>query len=534
MISLARLAAVALADVRSRLRRPGVAVLVAGAAIGASLLIPDPRAGGVFLRVGAARALYTSSALAVGTASLLPLVIGFFGFYVVSNALGRDVETRTAFLVASTPASNLEYLLGKFAGNAALLLAVSAGFMASGMAMQVVRGEGPVEPLVWLSTYALLALPALLAIAALALAFECVPFLSGRAGDVVYFLAFNASIPLSVQPWRSPPAGRFHVGWLLDFTGVAFLMEQVRARMGDTDFAIGNSRRAIEPPPVLFPGLDAGADSFLRRAATLAVPFALLLLALLFFRRFDPARVRVRGARRSWKGLAEALARRTTGRLLAFVARFRPEAPATGASFRERVLADVALTFQISPLLPFAALAFALLALALPGPAVRRGLLPVLFALLPLFLSEIATRDARSGTSGLLFAAPGTRDGFVVWKVVSSLVSGLSLTAVPAAALLASRERAGVAASVLVATVVAATAAVLFGIATGTPKTFLALFLATWYLAINDKGATPGLDVFGFWSRAGAGTLAAWLAAAAAAVAVAEAAHRLRVSRAAG
>ncbi len=76
-----------------------------------------------------------------------------------------------------------------------------------------------------------------------------------------------------------------------------------------------------------------------------------------------------------------------------------------------------------------------------------------------------------------------------------------------------------------------AAASVALGIATGTPKAFVAVSLALWYVALNAKGQPPALDYGGWWGRATPLSAAGWLVATVVVSALALAAQRLRSSR---
>ena len=89
-VSLSRLLAVASADLRARLRRPATLVFLGLLLAAASTTFPDPSSGKGILSIGGRRAVYTSAALAVATAGLLPFLLGLFGFYAVSNAIALD------------------------------------------------------------------------------------------------------------------------------------------------------------------------------------------------------------------------------------------------------------------------------------------------------------------------------------------------------------------------------------------------------------------------------------------------------------
>jgi hypothetical protein len=510
--SLPRLLAVLQADLRARLRRPGVAVLLVASAVSAVLMIPDPRPGQGLLQVAGARALYTSPTLAFATAMLLALVLSFFGFSVAGHALGRDLRSRVGTIVAASPVTDLEYLAGKLLGSIALLTVVGAGFMVACMAMQVVRGEGPLEPLTYLAHYAVLGLPCIAWVAVLSLLFECTSGLSGRLGDVAYFFVWAASFLCGFEGWRPGGPKLLRV---FDYMGFGFVVRQVEAIVGTSQFTIGYAPGDPTKPPIHFPGLSFPPDALAARAASLVAPLVLFPLALVLFRRFDPARTRVGGRGRfalpAWLG---RLVARLVRPLLTPLARLAP---------------DVALTFRARPLLAVAALAFAAVSLGLPAADVRVGLLPVVFALVSLALADHATRERGAGLLGVVYAAPGRREHFAEWKLAGALGVALVIGGVPALRLLPAEPGAGV--SALVGLGFLAAASVAAGIASGTPKTFMALALALWYLALSSKGQQPALDYGGWWAVATPAVQAGWLTATLVAAALAVAAQRYRLSR---
>jgi hypothetical protein len=507
--------AVAVADVRTRLRRPSTGILILVAAVLAWLAIPDPSAGMGLMRVGGVRTLHTSPTVALVTATLLGLVLSLAGFYLVSNTLARDLRTRMATVVAATPVRNVEYLLGKLAGNVAVLVVVTAGAMAAAMAMQVVRGEGPLEPSTYLLYYALLLAPCVAWAATLALAFECAPGLAGAAGDVLYFFVWMLAIPLSIEPWRKVGAPISWFGQCFDFIGIGFVRSQVERLYGRADIAIGYGPADVTRTPIQFPGLDTTWQAVGTRAWAFAIPLLLLPVALALFRRFDPARTRPLGAD-SQRSLAANLA-----------ALSRPVArPILG--ILDRVSPDAALTFRARPTLVLLAAASAALGIVLPTASVRQGLLPALFAVLSGALADVATRERQVGLATIVFATPRHREGFAVWKLLTAALVALILGGVPGARLLFAEPRSGL--SALVGLLFLAATSVALGIATGTTKAFTFLSLALWYVALNGKGQGPALDYGGWWAAATPLTQAGWAAATMVAAATAVAAHRARIA----
>jgi hypothetical protein len=515
-VALARLAAVALADVQTRLRRPAAAVLVVGSAVAAAFAIPDPATGNGLLVIGGARALYTSPALAFATAGFFVFPLSLFGFYVASNALERDVGARLATVVAASPVTSVEYLLGKLLGNVALLASVALGFMAAAMSMQVVRGEGPLLPATYLAHYVFLFAPCVAWVAAGALLFECAPGLGGRAGDVLYFFVWSAMVGLGAEPWRAGSEAPSWIGRCLDFTGLGYLVREVTRIAGTSEITIGYTPVDPTKAPVVFPGLHLTTGAFAGRALALVVPMLLVGLALVLFRRFDPARSRAAGRGRPGR-LSAALG---TG-LRAIV---RPPLLVV-----DRLAPDAAVSLRARPILVPAAVAVAVLGLALPPTAVREALLPAVFVVLSLALADVATRERRAGLVGVVFAAPGRREGFARWKIATAGAVAFTIAGVPVARLLVVEPGAG--ASALVGILFLSAAAVALGLATGTPKAFTGLSLALWYLALNAKGHTPALDYGGWWAEATPVVVAGWLAATAAAAVLAFVAHRARLAR---
>ena len=88
---IARLGAIIRADFLIRLRRPSTAVVFLLLSAMPYLWIPDPASGRALMPIGNQRALYNSATIGMATATLATMFIGLFGFYVISNALRRDV-----------------------------------------------------------------------------------------------------------------------------------------------------------------------------------------------------------------------------------------------------------------------------------------------------------------------------------------------------------------------------------------------------------------------------------------------------------
>ena len=484
---IARIAAIVRADFLIRFRRPSTIVIFVLLSAIAYLWVPAPSTGRALMRIGEKRALYDSAAIGMATGLLAGMFVGLAGFYVISSAIRRDVVSRCGSIIAATTVRNVEYLAGKFLGNIVFLVTFVAGYMLVSMTMLLVHGEGPLQPVVFVEEYALLASGTIVLISVLAIVFESVPWLSGRFGDVVYFILWAGTFSIAVAFVEGG------VMWTryIDFHALAFMMAQIRSTFHTTSFSIGASPYNPANGTIVVPPLRLTAEWIVPRITSTLAPLLLLPIALVFFHRFDPVRTRTAAAhaRRSWSGRINALVRPLAR--LAF-GRF------AGAT----AIADAQLTVVSTPLVVVAAIVFALVPI--------EGM-PFAFLAAAMFISDAATRERRAGTEALVWAVPRVRERIVTWKMTSSLLVALLVVAIPIARSAVARP--ATLGPLLAGVIFTCAAATALGIISGNPKTFIVLYLTFWYICVNDKGATPALDFAGFFG-VHAGVAAAYALAA--------------------
>ena len=286
-----RIGAIVRADFLIRFRRVSTAVIFVVLSAIAYFWIPDPRTGRALIQINGQRALYNSAAIGMATALLASIFIGLIGFYVVSNAIRRDLLSRCGFVAASTTMRSSEYIFGKFLGNVVFLTTFIAGFGAVSMAMIPVRGEAPLQPWVFIQQYLLLTPPVIIFVSALAILFEAVPFLSGKFGDVAYFFlwAMSMTVVVAITEKGGNPAG---LASFFDFNGFGFLWTYMHAITRDGSLSIGATSFDANQPVYVFQGLKANSAWLIRRIAAGITPLVFVGAAMLFFHRFDPVRVR--------------------------------------------------------------------------------------------------------------------------------------------------------------------------------------------------------------------------------------------------
>jgi len=518
--SLSRISAIVATDFRIRFRRVSTVIVFLLLSAFAYVWIPAPSTGRTLIQINGQRAIYNSGALGMGTASLGMIFVGLFGFYVISNAIRRDITTRCGVIAASTPMRAGEYLLGKFLGNLTFLATFVVGFMLSSMAMLLVRGEARMEPLLFIEQYLLLTPAAIVFVSAVAVLFESIRWLSGKFGDVVYFFLWATVIGLVVG--NETTHGRISWARCFDFTGFGFMIDQMQHTLNTHSVSIGSSSFDPAKPTIIFPGLTLTREWIAPRLISLVTPLLLLPLAALFFHRFDPVRTgQVAGkGRRNWIGKIQNLFKPLSRRFVASL-----EMPARGGSFFGAMWIDAVLTLT---LIPFAFLAFVAITITnfVAPPAAT---LPVVFAVLAIIVSDIATRDGRAGTLASVRSISRLRENYIWWKFGSTLLLSFLLCAAP---LLRTVTQGAAALSALGCGIVfVAAMATALGVLTANPKTFIVAFLTFWYVVVNDKGVTRVLDFAGFFGRANVETIALYAGISAIALALAQSFYRVRLAR---
>ena len=518
--SLSRIGAIISADFRIRFRRVSTVIVFLLLSAFAYVWVPAPSTGRTLIQINRHRAIYNSGAIGMGTASLGMIFVGLFGYYVISNAIRRDVVTRCGLIAASTPMRTGEYLLGKFLGNLVFLAVFVCGFMLSSMGMLAVRGEARLDPSVFIEQYLLLTPGAIVFVSAVAVLFESIPWLAGKFGDVVYFFLWSAVIGLVVANETS--RGGMNWARCFDFTGFGFMIDQMQRTLQTHSVSIGASSFDPTKPTILFPGLTMTHEWIVPRVISILAPLSLLPMAALFFHRFDPVRTRrVSGkGRRNWIGKIQNLFKPLSRRAVAVLM-----LPGRSGSFFGAIWTDAALTLTLYPLVFVAFVAITVAALLAP----LAGILPILFAVLAIIISDIATRDARAGTMASLRAIARLRENYVWWKLGSTCLLGFLLCLVPLIRTLAQGSMAF--AALTCGILFIASTATALGVMTANPKTFIVGFLTFWYVVVNDHGQNPMLDFAGFYGRSTTTTMFLYGAISVAAITLAQFLYRVRLAR---
>ena len=472
-------------------------------------MITDPRSGESILVFNHARVLYTSSALALSSAALGGLLFGLAGFYLVRGRVGEDLRTGIGSVIAVAPISNSLFLLGRWLGGVAYLIVLALTLMATVMLCQTVRGDGSLEPMVYLEAYAILLLPLILFNVSCAILLDSFAPLMGKAGDVLFFIFWVAQLSLAGHLASS---GRpdFAPSLVFDFTSIATVAATFAIQFHTADFALGISPFDPKLTPIVLSDGVWSAQLIALRCASAAIALLPLLLAVPLFHRYSPDRVKPVQSRlrRSPLGIVNQWLR-PLATLVQPLFRLAPRLPGLAG----QIVADVALTLVTAPFL-IAALLLTLCASLLIDANHLGGVLLAAIAGWGIAISDIGTRDFQAGVDTMCNATRGGKDGCYVRHLAAPFVLGIIFVGpIVMRWLITTPLRSAAALAGLFALSALAT---LSGRTTQTSRTFIALFLFGLYVAVHETGL-PMLDVVGFNGVATAASATGYLALGAAA-----------------
>ncbi len=290
------------ADFLERIRRFSFLVVLGITIYFGYSLVPSAGASYNGFVIYGSRGFYNSAwigtVIGLSVASLLSLI----GFYMVKDAVTRDYRTRVGQIIASTPISRFEYMIGKWLSNLAVFAAIIAILSIIAIIMQLVRGEDRAVNL-WqlLAPIWGMSLPVMAWVAALAIMFETVPLLRGTLGYIAYIALWGwILMAISLGAMFDSPVDTVPHN---DFIGAASSISSMSRSMvdqgldtttGTTDIYQPTSGNTVEH--FKWDGTGWGFREILGRLLWLLGSLGVVLLTALPFDRFDPARRRL-GAR---------------------------------------------------------------------------------------------------------------------------------------------------------------------------------------------------------------------------------------------
>lgn len=489
-----RLAAQVTAEATTRLRSSGTLLAVATILLASSLVIPDPRTGVTSISwtrasdghkiSGIYNSGYIGTAAAILAATMLPLI----GFYLVAGSVRRDRESRLGAILAATPLSRGEYLLGKFAAHLSYLMVLASVALAAGLYPFLRYGTGPLLPLHFVGVFLALVTPAVALAAAFAVLFDVTPGLRCSAGHILYFFVTIVLLALPVV-LVGDLAGMTTSSRLpiFDPSGIASLHQAVYATVPDVrrhSIATGWQSARIPVERVVWNGIPLSAGFLAARVVALVHPVILLVAAVLIFDRFDPDRTRRPLAARHDLDLPGTIAPPPPQDAAPSAA--SPDVrylPTRGDPSAWRgIWAETLLIWQTAPLPKWLLLPAAVGAGIAPGYATAALLL-----LLTPAVADVAARERIAGTASLVLSHPAIPSSRVVWKAAATGLFVLGLAAPATMRAFASSLPQGLAflTGLLFVVFLSTSAAHI----TGDGRLFTATYVPLWYAGLSGGAA---------------------------------------------
>jgi hypothetical protein len=466
--------ALARADFLERTRQYQYVATIAVTLLVGALLVPAKDAGYDTFLIDGYRGMYNSPWVGATFAILTSLMLTLFGFYGVKSAIERDRSTRVGEILAATTLSRVDYTLGKTSSNFLVLGSMTAVLFVVAIIMQLVRGESTTIEFAQLALpIALVVLPAIAVVSAIAVLFEVIPWLRGGFGNVVYFFAW-----IAYQVGGSRPQSNA-TPWWGDLLGFNLIVRKVWPSLtlvdphaGPDSVEIGASTAAARHLFVLHPIAWSGGD-VAQRLAWFFVALGIVAIAAALFDRFaNPARA---DGNRGANAVAErlhSLLERSSGPLVDTLFR---------GSYGAIVLAELRLLVRgLSPWWYAVAAGLWIAQLFANGHA--ESVVLGLAWLWPLLQwSQLGTREAVFATEQFIYPTlhPIRRQFFAQWLAGVLLALITAGGAIVHFAVLGNPV--GIA-GVVAGAVFVPTLALAFGALWGTTRLFEIFFLLLWYV----------------------------------------------------
>ncbi|GAP17617.1 ABC transporter permease [Levilinea saccharolytica] len=485
------------ADFLERTRRTSFLVMV-GLVLYLGYLV---NIGQVTLRLETYRGVFNSAWVGSMMTLVVNFLLGWFGFYLVKGAIARDYQTGVGQIMAATPLSRPLYLLGKWLSNMAVLDLMVFALMIAALVMQLIQREDAVIH-VWalISPFLLVALPFMALVAAIAVLFECISWLRGSFGNLVYFFGFIMGIALvAIMFGEAVP--------VLDWLGFGVFKTSMAqaAKAAYPDYSGGLALSLVPASgniqPFHWAGVTWTLPLLLPRLGIWALALGLTLASSVVFDRFSQAGMprRKKSASPAAEVPATAAAPAAAQKSISLT-----RLPAASARFSlgRLFLAEWRLTVRGMPWWWYlAALGLIGGSLVLPLENLRSWVLPAALIWPLLVWSGLGCREARYATGQFVFSGPRPLRS----QLPAAWLAGMSLSLLMGGGALLRFALAGdwtsftaLAAGLLFIP----SLALALGVWTGSSKAFEVVYAVFWYLGVlNDvlELDFTGLHASGHW-----------------------------------
>ncbi len=238
----------------------------------------------------------------IGTMTVIVtnFMLGLFGFYLVNDCIKRDIRTGVGQIIATTPVRRATYLVGKWISNFAVLSVLVLILALAAVVMVLMQSETALDLGALLMPFLAVALPYMALTAALAVAFETVPWLRGAVGNVIYFFVWLFSCSTWTMAGTTVPFLRDPIGYNIVRTSLYANAKVAFPNDPISDFlSVGSYNMPGTQYQVFnWAGVDWTPGIVGWQWSWAILGLGLVLLSAVWFARFDPSRDGLKRARR--------------------------------------------------------------------------------------------------------------------------------------------------------------------------------------------------------------------------------------------
>lgn len=462
-------------------------------------------AGWMVVVASGARGLLNSAWSGAQMAVVSNTFLGLIGFYLVKNCIERDERTGVGQIIATTPMSSQQYLLGKWISNLVVLCLMVFILFLAAVVMQLFQHEAPQVDLVALGLpFLLLSLPLMSLTAGMAVLFETIRWLRGVFGNIVYFIFWMWLLIFSIDEIAKvlPAYDPLGVGIILN--SIAPSVKAVAVNYYPNSFSIGPALPEEITAIFTWNGVDWTPELLLGRLVVFLLPVLLVLLASLIFSRFDPARLPLLKGRNRKTANGEtpdapAQAAANPASQLSVHYFGKGQGNSFDANMLNLIWQNIRLLVKGLPWWGYALGGMIWLG-GFASLSEEGRFWMAATSLFPLFfLSRCGSRERRYNTGGMVFsgARPLLRLLLAEW-LAAVLVTGLFFSST-ALGFIGAGDMTGVVGLAAAALLLPA-AALAAGEWSGTSRVFEVVFLLAWYAGVAN--AIPELDFMGMTAQA--------------------------------
>lgn len=449
--------------------------------------------GNITMRLDQYRGEFNSAWVGSMMALISSFFLGWFGFYLVKGSVTRDRETGVGQIMATTPLTRILYMFGKFISNFSVLVAMNLILAITAIGIQLIAGESTqINILTMFAPFLFITLPVMALVAATAVLFESIAFLSGGFGNVVYFFLFVFILTLAAILGETNPA--------LEPLGMGLIQssagEAAKAKFPEYSggFVIGapsaaeNSEIDLEPASYIFQwnGIDWTSDIILKRLSFLGISIAITLIASFFFDRFDPSRRKPKRIKNSASISTPQIV--SAPQTLSQPVHLTPlTTSANHFAFWRALISELKLLLKGQRWWLYAImLGFFIAGLSNSPETARQYILPFTWLFPILIWSGLGNREIQNNTQQMIFSSTSP-----LWRQLpTQWLAGFIVTILTGSAVAINLLRAGDSIGLLAwfsAAIFIPSFALASGVLSNSHKAFEVLYVTLWYLGPMNK-----------------------------------------------